>query len=137
MTELPELPKKRKQQEAKSALTFKGWLMSNKKNAESFRKLKPWLENKDTRGEERFNLKELKDEQIDYGKTIKWSTKGVLVRTEGVKGLPDYKFARNEPVFVVIKYPKGFAVIDIETMELEKTKAKSMSWERAQELSIV
>ena len=136
MNKLPKLPQVKNRREAKSSLSFKKWLMSNKTEAISFRKLKPWIEMKDSRGKDRFYLRELKDEQIEFGKALKWGKKGILVRTEGIKGMPDYKFAQNEASFVVIKYPKGFVVIDIETMELEKTKAKSMSWERGKEISI-
>jgi hypothetical protein len=77
--------------------------------------------------------------QIDYGMAIK-SKKGVLLRVQAVaEGMPDYIWMREEPAFVVIKYPKVFCVIDVETfaMERSRSKRKSLTWERAQEIATI
>lgn len=123
-----------KQHESSFSIQFRHWLMSNREDAKSM--IDCSLEMKDTRGKDRFYLREVKEAQVEYGKSVKWSKKGVLIRTEGYEGLADYHFIKQKPAYVVIKFPKGFCIIDIETIELEQTKAKSITWERAQELSV-
>jgi hypothetical protein len=115
--------------ESKSAILLRHWIMANKK----------WktcaLETKDTRGKATFPLSEFKDKQVIFAEAIRHGKKGVLIRTEGVEGLPDYVFLKNEPSFVAIKYPKGFAIISGETLALEKKRSRTLSWARAQELA--
>lgn len=84
---------------------------------------------KDTRGKKAFPLKEWKQAQRTFAEAIRYGKKGVLIRTEGVEGLPDYVYLRNEPSFVVIKYPQGFVIISGETLNMQK--GTSLSWERA------
>jgi len=96
------------------------------------------IEVKDTRGKESFSFNELKDEQINNALASK-SDKGNLIRISvGTIGAPDYCYYRNSPAYVVIKYPSGFVFLDIETFLLERdtSKRKSLTWERAQEISI-
>ena len=96
------------------------------------------LEIKDTRGKPSFSYAELKEEQINNALASK-SDKGNLIRiASGTIGGPDYAYYRNVPAYVVIKYVSGFVFIDIETlvMERDKSKRKSLTWERAQEISI-
>lgn len=96
------------------------------------------IECKDTRGKESFTYAELKEEQINNALASK-SDKGNLIRVSvGTIGAPDYCYYRNGPAYIVIKYPTGFVFIDIETFVLEKesSKRKSLTWERAQEISI-
>lgn len=96
------------------------------------------LEVKDTRGKDSFRYAELKEEQINNGLASK-SDRGNLIRVSvGTVGAPDYCYYRNSPVYVVVKYPTGFVFIDIETlvMEKERSNRKSLTWERAQEISI-
>ena len=78
---------------------------------------------KDTRGNKRFNLKEWIEEQRDFAESLKYSKKGVLVRTQGTTGLPDYKYAYKEPTFVVINFPEGFVIIEAETLALQTVKS--------------
>lgn len=75
-------------------------------------------------------------EQIDYGKAIK-SSEGVLIRTTGATGLPDYIYLRNEPSYVVIKYPKFFCLIDIDIFARESlaSKRRSLTSERAMKIA--
>ena len=91
------------------------------------------FEMKDTRGKPSFYLKEWKDAQRNFAEAIRYGKKGVLIRTEGVEGLPDYVYLRNEPSYVVIKYPKGFVIIDGATLALEKSS--SLTYGRAKEIS--
>lgn len=96
------------------------------------------LEVKDTRGKDSFPYAELKEEQCNNALASK-SDKGNLIRVSvGTIGAPDYCFYRNSPAYIVIKYPLGFVFIDIETLILERdrSKRKSLTWERAQEISI-
>lgn len=123
---LPKLPKTHKQTEAKSSLKFRKWLMDNPQITCAY-------EMKDTRGKQTFRLSEWKAHQRDFAEAIRYSKKGVLIRTEGVVGLPDYIYMREQPTYVVIKFPQGFAVIDSQTLILEE--AKSINWHKACELA--
>jgi len=101
-----------KKQEANFSIRFRHWLLANPL------KIPCWFEMKDTRGSKTFKLKEWKQEQREFSEALRYSLKGVLVRTEGIMGLPDYKYAYQEPTFVVINYPDGFVLIEAETLKL-------------------
>jgi len=118
--------------EAQFSIKFRHWLMSKRDDAKS--EMTCSYEIKSTRGKERFALRELKEAQIDYGKAIKYGKKGVLIRTEGQEGLPDYIFMKNQPARVVIHFPQGFVICDIEAFDF--CKKKSLNWEEIQEYSI-
>lgn len=112
--------------EASSSILWRHWLMANPQRTGAY-------EIKDTRGKKAFPLKEWKQAQRTFAEAIRYGKKGVLVRTEGVEGLPDYIYLRNEPSFVVIRYPQGFVIISGETLNYEK--GTSLSWARAQEIA--
>lgn len=116
--------------ESKSSILFRHWIKANPRLTSS-------LEMKDTRGQNALLFSEVKQAQIDYGMAIK-SDKGVMIRTQGIEGLPDYIYLRNEPAYVVIKFPKAFTIIDIETFAYEKKRSKkaSLTCARAKELAI-
>lgn len=114
--------------EAKSSLLFRHWIMANPQMSASY-------EMKDTRGKPTFPLAEFKEPQENFAEAIRYGKKGVLIRTEGVTGLPDYVYLKNAPSFVVIKYPKHLIIISGETISMEKKVAKSLSLKRAIELS--
>lgn len=80
----------------------------------------------------------VKEEQLIYGMAIR-SDKGVLIRTVGVEGLPDYVYLRKEPSYIVIKYPKSMHLISVETFIKEKkeSKRKSLTSERAKAISVL
>lgn len=82
---------------------------------------------KDTRGKSSFNLNEWKPAQETFAESIRYGKKGVLIRTEGVEGLPDYVYLKNEPSYVVIKYPKHLIIISGETLTHFKKRAKKKS----------
>ncbi len=95
------------------------------------------IECKDTRGKDSFFYSELKEEQINNA-LASTSNKGNLIRiSSGTIGGPDYAYFRNSPAYIVIKYPKGFVFIDIQTLTTEKDRSrrKSLTWERAQEIA--
>lgn len=113
------------------SITFRHWLKANPQITASY-------EIKDTRGKDSFPFAELKQAQIDYALAIS-STKGVLLRVQAVsEGMPDYLYMRGEPSFIVIKYPKSFSIISIGTflLEKERSKRKSLTEQRAKEISI-
>jgi hypothetical protein len=120
---LPNLPKINKKQEANFSIQFRHWLMANPI------KFQCWFEMKDTRGKKTFRLAEWKQEQRQFSEALKHSEKGILVRTEGTVGLPDYKYAYKEPTLVVIKYPQGFVLIEAENLAF--SKKKTLNWEEA------
>lgn len=104
--------------EAKASITFRHWIMANPQRTASY-------EMKDTRGKSSFPLREFKEAQENFAEAIRHGKKGVLIRTEGIEGLPDYVYLRNEPSFVVIKYPKHLIIISGETLSLEKKRSKT------------
>lgn len=111
--------------ETKSSILFRHWIHSTPYYSTAS------FEMKDTRGKSYLYLAEIKSAQIDYGLAIKNSDKGVLIRTTGVEGLPDYIYLRKEPACVVIKYPTALYIIDIEKIVKEKKKSKSLTEARA------
>ena len=125
---LPDLPKQHKKQEADFGVFLRHWIDKNPQ----FKTCA--IEIKHSRGKNRFNFSELKTEQIAYGLKIE-SNDGILIRIKGFHGEPDYIFMRNEPAFICIKYPKGFCIIDIKDWVKEKQNSKSLTYERALELS--
>ena len=127
MNKLPDLPKKNKKQEANFSLVFRDYITKNPI------KYPCWFEIKDTRGAKNFNLREWKQEQRDFAESLKYSKKGILVRTDGVRGLPDYKFAFHEPTFVVIKFNEGFSIIEAETLNMQK--GSTIDFESSKEIS--
>ncbi len=118
---LPELPKKIKRKEADFGIEFRKWVKKHPFFTSS-------LEMKQTDGKSYLNFSEVKDAQINYGRLIK-SNKGTLIRTKGIKGLPDYVYLRATPAFIVIKYPKFFAIIDVDDFQEEKENSKRKSLE--------
>lgn len=116
-----------KKHEANFGLMFRHWVMANPIG------IPCWFELKDTRGSDTFNLKEWKEEQRNFSESLRFSKKGVLVRTEGTTGLPDYKYAFQEPTFIVIKYPNGFVLVEAETLKMQRVK--SLSWDRVVDIS--
>lgn len=126
---LPDLPKKINQKEADFGLKFREWIEAHPLYTSSF-------EMKHTNGKNYINFDEVKLAQINYGRLVK-SKRGALIRTKGIKGLPDYIYLREEPAFVVIKYPKFFCLIDIEDFDTEKitSKKKSLTIERAKAIA--
>jgi len=119
-----------KKREAQFGMVVRSWI---KANASLMRT--SGIELKDTRGATTFKLSEFKEAQENFAEAITNSPKGVLIRTEGVEGLPDYIYIKEEPSFVVIRFPEGFVFIGAGTLSLEKTRAKSLNWKRAQELA--
>lgn len=118
--------------EAKSSMVFRHWVRANAKNLVTCT-----LEMKDSRGKNYISFAEMKEEQRNFGMAIR-GDKGVLIRTQGGNGEPDYIFLKGTPSFFVIKFPRSFEVIGVDMIEheLKKTKAKSLTSQRAKEISL-
>lgn len=130
---LPELPKKIKTDEADfGTKVFKKWVENNAHVLYSCT-----FELKQTKTDSiPFNVVE--EPQIDASMCVKWSNKGYMIRNQaGTPGAPDYSFYRNAPAYIVIKYPKFWVIIDIETFTEEKkrSKRKSLTSDRAKEIA--
>lgn len=96
-----------------------------------------WLELKDSRGKDSIPFSCLEDVQIAEG--LKTKRGGSLVRvTVGTTGTQDYIWRYKDPAYVIIRYPKSWCFIDIDTFVLEKERStrKSLSESRAIEISI-
>jgi len=93
---------------------------------------------KDTRGKPSFPFNELDNEQRAWGMKVK-GKKGALIRVQGLNGEPDYSYHCGDPAYVVIKYPKGWCMVDIETliMEDKRSARRSLTYGRAKELAII
>lgn len=116
--------------ESRFSLIFRHWLKANPRYSSAF-------ELKQSTGIS-IPFDCLESQQIDYLLAIK-SDAGTLIRVQGTTGEPDYAYFRNAPANVVIRFPREFHLIDIDTFLLEKkrSKRKSLTTLRAREISIV
>ena len=131
--ELPNLPKQNKKKEADSGLRFRSWFEKHPTPISCS------LEMKDSRGKDYISYKEITQEQIKSGLANK-SDKGNLIRiSSGTIGTADYYYLRNSLAYVVIKYPKFFCLIDIETLNLEikRSDRRSLTSRRAKEIATI
>lgn len=125
---LPDLPKQLEKREAAFGIELHRWTEKNKIQSCP-------LEIKRTNTSS-IPFSCLEDVQIPWLLKAK-SDKGVLIRVIGMNGEPDYAFYRKAPARIVIRYPRSFHVIDIETFLLEKKRSvrRSLTEGRARELS--
>lgn len=127
---MPDLPKQNKQKEASFGVYLKHFVEKHPFRITTF------IETKQTETDT-IPFSCLETKQVAFGMLTK-SNKGVWIRVQGVNGEQDYIWATNSPSYVAIKFKSGFTFIDIETFVLERdsSKRKSLTWERAQEISI-
>ncbi len=119
-------------QEANASIVFRHWVMSAFAELETSS-----FEIKQT-GTNALPFNALEEHQENFSEAIRYSPKGVLIRVEsGTIGAPDYIYLKNEPAFIVVKFPKQFSIIDIDTWKLEKgrSKRKSLTADRAEAIS--
>ena len=131
---MEKLPNKKKKEEADFGQVLRDHIYKLK---EPIFTTTTWLELKDTDGADSFYFREVSDIQIAEG--LKTKRTGSLVRvTVGTTGTQDYIWRYKDPAYIVIRYPKSWCFIDIDTFVLEKerSKKKSMTEERAKEISI-
>ena len=114
--------------ESDDSVLFRHWIKANPQFSCS-------LEMKTTHTDS-IAFKEVKQEQLDWGEAIS-GPKGALIRVVGTSGEPDYIWCRNMPAYIVIRYPKSFELISVGTfiLEKERSKRKSLTFERAKEIS--
>lgn len=115
--------------ESKFSVLFRHWLKANPRATAA-------LEMKQTKTDS-LAFSEVKEAQINYGMAIK-SDHGVMIRTEGVEGLPDYIYLRSEPSFIVVRYPSCFCIIDVGDFDQENktSKKRSLTSARARQIAI-
>lgn len=131
---LPELPKKKNKREANWTTKF----------------LKNWVLNHSTLPSGPIEVKQTIKDNIPFNAVSEQQRADLLACTTpkghwwkvadmGRKNDFDVVFYRNSPAWIIIKYPKGFVVIGIITYiaEMERSKRKSLTWDRAQEISVI
>lgn len=128
---LPNLPRVNKKKEAEAGVIIRHWLDKN-----PFLLTTSTLEMKYAHANNSLPFSEVKPEQIAYAMAVR-SQRGVLMRTDGVRGMPDYVYLRNEPAYIVIKFRRSFCLIDPETWQLEskRSKRRSLTESRARLIS--
>lgn len=126
---LPDLPKQNKHKEADFGIALRRWI-------EEYKIMPSSLETKHTRGKNYLPFSEITPKQIAYANKIS-SDEGVLIRVQGTDGEPDYVYMRNQPAYIVIRYPDFFAVITIGNLlfERDRYKKKSLTADRAKEIA--
>lgn len=119
-----------KKNEADFSIRFRHWLKANPTITGAY-------EMKQT-SKDSIPFNALEEHQADYLQAIK-SRKGVLIRVQGTNGEPDYIYLRNEPAWIVVKFPAEFCVISIDAwiMEAKRSKRKSLTSERASSISTI
>lgn len=120
--------------EADFGILFRHWIMSQPRLPKSAS-----LEIKDSRGKDYIPYREIEDSQIRSGLASKIGPKGNLIRVAaGTVAAPDYIWLYKACAYVIIKYPKCFCLIDVETLQLEKDKStrKSLTSDRAKEIAV-
>lgn len=119
------------QRESKASILFRHYIKANKMHTCA-------LEMKAT-ATDSIPFSCVKQAQIDWGMAIK-SKAGVMLRVVAVaEGMPDYIWMREEPAYVVIKFPDIMCVIDIEVFanERDTSKRKSLTSKRAEAISVI
>lgn len=123
-----------KKREADFGTLFRHWL---KANSEHF--FSAAFELKQTTGDS-IPFSSVAEHQLDALQATR-TPNGLLYKapddSRGVKPF-DYFYLKNAPSFVVIKYPKHFEIINVETFMLEKgrSKRKSLTSARARAISV-
>ena len=125
---LPPLPKKNRKLELDFNTVFRQYVEKHGLKYEAQYELK------DTRGKNYFYIKELDEKQINHALRAK-TPKGNLVRIiNGTPGAADFVYYKNcQYSFIVIRYPRFLAFIDIDDLLNEKTK--SITSTRAKEIA--
>lgn len=132
-TKLPDLPRVLNKKEAEwSTTVFRDWALKKFDYTVVF-------EVKHTRGKEYLSFSEVKSQQVRKMLQIRHDKFLWKNPDTGEETPPDFFLLVREPTFVVIKYPKGVAIIPIDIFILEnnRSKRRSLTYTRAIELSTV
>lgn len=75
--------------------------------------------------------------QIEALSAVRHGTLVFKIPDAGFQNPFDVFCLTEQPAYVVIKYPKGVAIIPIDTfvMESKRSKRRSLTWDRAKDLS--
>lgn len=120
----------------------------NKREAAFQTRFNKWLR-EHYKGSGVFELKQTQTESIPFVSVKEHQLLGLLSakhgtlvhkisdQTQGYKPFDSF-ILRNTPAFIVIKYPQGFVIIDVDIFISEATKSerKSLTYERAKAISI-
>lgn len=122
--DLPPLPKQNKDEEARFGIQLRKWLKTHPQYSCT-------LELKQTETDN-LPFSALEPEQIAWGLAID-SSKGALIRVQGLRGEPDYVWCRNMPSYVAIRYPGAFCLIALKAFlaERDASRRKSLTSKRA------
>jgi hypothetical protein len=122
-----------KKSEAKFTTEFLKWVKETYKKTGAY-------EIKHTRGKSSFPFKELKDHQARALQVARGSVLAYKIPDDSQSYKPfDCFCLAGERSYVVIKYPKFFCLIDIDTFILERDRSKraSLTASRAEDISIL
>lgn len=128
---LPDLPRTLNRSEASFGVAFRKWWTENP--------LPGTFELKHSRGKDSIPFSAIEPDQIAFANAA-YSKKGTLARvTVGSPGCADYIGLVNSPAWIVLKYPRAFYIISINTFLLEKlrSKRKSLTAERANAIATI
>ncbi len=118
--------------ESKFTTLFRHWLMANPMWSAAF-------ELKQTTTDS-IPFSDVKEHQIDALLAVSEGVKGLLYKapddSRGIKPC-DLLYLRNADAYVVIKYPNGFVLIDVDNFvkESKKSKRRSLTWDRAKQIA--
>lgn len=122
-----------KKREAEFGTLFRHWLKTQRFTSAAF-------ELKQTTGTS-LPFSDVPDHQLDALQAAT-TDHGILYKapddSRGVKPF-DFFYLRNEPAYIVIRYPNSFHIISVGTFlfEKERSKRKSLTQERASDIAIV
>lgn len=119
-----------KKREADFGVLFRHWIRANPLKTTCH------FELKQTQGDS-IPFSCLEEQQIAYGEAVMTSPKGVLTRVQGTNGESDYIYSYRDPVYIVIKYPGMFCIIQLATLldEKETSTRKSLTSLRARQIA--
>lgn len=128
---LPELPKVLNKREANWTTTvFRKWLQ--KKGINAVFEIK--YTTKDS-----IPFDAVKEHQLWSLLTVRNNTFVYKIPDMGEKAPFDMFSMKQMPAYVVLKYPRGVAIIPIDVwcLESSRSKRRSLTWDRARELSTI
>ena len=129
---LPELPKKLNKREANWTTTvFRLWLKEKYKKTGVFEVKVSKINS--------LPFDAVAEHQVWSLLTVRNNTFVYKIPDMGEKCPFDVVCYTKQPAYIVVKYPKGVAIIAIQTwcLEASRSKRRSLTWERAQELSTI
>ena len=115
--------------EAKFNTTFNHWLKLVYKKTGAF-------ELKQTKTDS-LPFSDVKPHQIEALQAVRHQTFVYKIPDLGLQNPFDCYCMTEQPAYVVIRYPKGFVLIPIDTFVLEsqRSKRRSLTWQRAQDIA--